>query len=294
MAVSAQDVKKLRDMTNAGMMDCKEALTETGGDFDAAVDLLRKKGLSRAAKKAGRETKEGVVAAFVRPDAQAGSMVEVNCETDFVARTEDFKTFVADAVAHVDEKAPGAAAELLDQPWVRDPQRSAQNVLAELIGKLGENMQITRVVHFKAPANGSVHAYIHPGARVGVLIEAAADKSGAETTEPFAHLVHDLAMQVAAAQARFVHRGEVDAATVEHEKGIYREQLKESGKPPQVIEKIIEGKINAYFSEVCLLEQPFIKDPDTKVQDLVQKVGKEIGAGLTVTRFCRFALGEGL
>ncbi len=290
MAVSAQDVKKLRDMTGAGMMDCKEALTETGGDFDAAVDMLRKKGLSKAAKKAGRETNEGVVAAFIRPDGSAGSLVEVNCETDFVARTEDFTTFVKDAIAMIDAKGPGAAAELLEQPWVKDPAKSVQNVLAELIGKLGENMQLSRVAHFKAPAGSVVHSYIHPGARVGVLIEAVGPKGKPE----FDQLVHDLAMQVAAAQARFVRREEVDGATVEHEKGIYREQLKESGKPAQVIEKIVEGKLNSYYGEVCLLEQPFIKDPNTKVQDLVAKVAKDTGAPVTVTRFARFALGEGL
>ncbi len=290
MAVSAQDVKKLRDMTGAGMMDCKEALTETGGDFDAAVDMLRKKGLSKAAKKAGRETNEGVVAAFIRPDGSAGSLVEVNCETDFVARTEDFTTFVKDAIAMIDAKGPGAAAELLEQPWVKDPAKSVQNVLAELIGKLGENMQLSRVAHFKAPAGAVVHSYIHPGARVGVLIEAVGPKGKPE----FDQLVHDLAMQVAAAQARFVRREEVDAATVEHEKGIYREQLKESGKPAPVVEKIVEGKLNSYYGEVCLLEQPFIKDPGTKVQDLVAKVAKDTGAPVTVTRFARFALGEGL
>jgi elongation factor Ts len=293
MAVSAQDVKRLRDMTGAGMMDCKEALTETGGDFEAAVDLLRKKGLSKAAKKAGRETKEGVVAALLRTDEKAGAMIEMNCETDFVARTDDFRRFVDELEQHVLAKGPANVEELLGQPWSGDASKTTQEILSGLIGKLGENMQISRLVRFET-ASGVVHRYIHPGDRVGVLVEVTADKAGALGSEPVRALVHDLAMQVAAAQARFVRREDVDAATIERERQIYREQMAESGKPAPVVEKIIDGKLGAFFGEVCLLEQAFIKDPAVKVNDLVQKVGKEAGATVSVSRFARYALGEAL
>jgi len=289
MAVSAQDVKKLREMTGAGMMDCKEALGEARGDFDSAVDLLRKKGLSRAAKKAGRETKEGLVAALVRPDGAVGSMVEVNCETDFVARTDEFQGFVGAVIARVDQTG---ADGLLEQPLAGDPQRTVQIALSELIGKLGENMQVARAVRFEAPQGALVHAYIHPGARVGVLIEAAADKAVARDAAPFRQLVHDMAMQVAAAQPRFISREYVDAATLGKEREIARAQMQDSGKPAQVIEKIVEGKLNKFYEEACLVDQPFIKAPDSKVRDMMQQVGKELGATVTVTRFARFVLGE--
>lgn len=291
MAISAQDVKRLRDMTGAGMMDCKEALAEVGGDFEQAVDLLRKKGLSKAAKKAGRETKEGVIAAMVRADEKAGAMVEMNCETDFVARTDDFRAFVETLKNHVDVYAPAHVEDLMNQAWHGDPSKATKDVLAELIGKLGENMQVARLVRFEAQG-GIVHKYIHPGDRVGVLIEIAADKPESLALAPAKALAHDLAMQVAAAQARFVSRDQVDPATIEREREIYRDQMKESGKPAPVIEKIIEGKLGSFYGEVCLNEQAFIKDPNVKVQDLVARVGKEVGATLRVTRFARFALGE--
>jgi elongation factor Ts len=291
MAISAQDVKKLRDMTNAGMMDCKEALTETAGDFESAVEWLRKKGLSKAAKKAGRETKEGLVAALVSKDETVGSLVQVNCETDFVARNETFQGFVGDVAGHVQATGIGSAGAFLEGAF---QGKTGQEALNELIAKVGENMSVSRVSHFKAPANGKVHAYIHPGARVGVLIEAAVDKAEVLGSDGFRTLLHDLAMQVAAAQARFVRREDVDPPAIEKEREIYRDQLKESGKPAQVIEKIIDGKLASFFSEVCLLEQPFIKDQDRKVQDLVAATGKQIGANITVTRFSRFALGEAL
>lgn len=292
MSVSAQDVKKLREMTGAGMMDCKEALGEARGDFEQAVDILRKKGLSRAAKKAGRETKEGVIAAYVRPDEKAGSIVEINCETDFVARTDEFQGFVKDTIFWVDSNAPQTVAQLLE--LAAEGGKDVRTALNELIGKLGENMQIARVAHFAAPANARVHTYIHPGARVGVLIEAAADKPGAVDLPPFRTLVHDLAMQVAAAQARFVRREDVDGATLDKEREIARAQMKDSGKPPQVVEKIVEGKLNKFYEDACLVDQLFIKDQNVKVRDLLQRVGQELGAAVTVNRFVRYALGEGL
>ena len=293
MAVSASDVKKLRDMTGAGMMDCKEALTEANGDFEAAADLLRKKGLSKAAKKAGRETKEGLVVSLVRDDCRVGSLAEINCETDFVAKTDDFLAFVKSVAAQIDQKAPKDAAELLAQPWINDGSKKVQDALAELIGKLGENMGISRCVHFEAP-KGYVHSYIHPGARVGVLIEVEADKPEVYAKDEFKALAHDLAMQVAAAMARFVRREQVDAATIEKEKEIYREQLKDSGKPANVIEKIIEGKLNKFFEDVCLVDQLFIKDQDVKVREVVEKAGKAVGATIKVVRFARYGLGEAL
>lgn len=305
MSISAQDVKKLRDMTGAGMMDCKEALTATNNNFDEAVDFLRKKGVARAAKKADRATNEGLVVALVREGGKVGSMVLVNCETDFVARTEEFVQLVDNLVRHVDQKAPNflrredaeaagapAAQALHEQDFLAEPGKTVGTVLAEKIGKIGENMQIGRFVRFAAPENGLIQRYIHPGSRVGVLIEMIADKAAALETAPVKALIHDLSMQVAAAMPRAVCRADVPTEQVEKEREIARDQLKEEKKPPQVIEKIIDGKINKFFGETCLVEQLFIKDQETKIQDLVAKVGKEVGAELKITRFSRFALGE--
>ncbi|MCU0229886.1 MAG: translation elongation factor Ts [Acidobacteria bacterium] len=282
MSISASDVKKLRDMTGAGMMDCKEALAASEGDFDAAIDFLRKKGLSKAAKKTDRETKEGLVDAKVQ--GRSGALVQLSCETDFVARTADFTALAAALLQQAfAEKTPSAEA-LLARPHAAGGG-TVQEVLTATIAKLGENMQLARVAFFEAP-QGAVHAYIHPGNRVGVLLEVQGDD---QTLAALAPTIHDLAMQVAAVSPTFVRREEVDAATLEKEREIAREQLKESGKPAAVIEKIVDGKLGKYYEEACLLEQPFIKDDTKKVADVV----KEAAAGrpFEVVRFARFALG---
>ncbi len=282
MSIAASDVKKLRDMTGAGMMDCKEALAASAGDFDAAIDFLRKKGLSKAAKKTDRETKEGLVDAKV--EGRAGALVQLSCETDFVARTEDFTGFAAALLRQAFADRAASAEELLARPFAGGGG-SVQEVLTGMIAKLGENMQVARAAYFEAP-QGAVHAYIHPGNRVGVLLEVRGDDA---TVAALASTIHDVAMQVAAASPSFVRREEVDAATLEKEREIAREQLKESGKPAAVIEKIVDGKLAKYYEEACLLEQPFIKDDSKKVADVVKEAAG--GKPFEVVRFARFALG---
>lgn len=295
MSISAQEVKRLREMTGVGMMDCKEALTETAGDFDKAVEFLRKKGLSKAAKKADRETKEGLVHAQIVA-GKTGAMLELNCETDFVARGTDFVAMVEGLTGQMAAAAPGSpvsAAWLLEQPFFGDKAATVQAGLAALIAKLGENMKLARAVRYDLQGHGLVYAYIHPGARVGVLIETRCAKGETAARAEFVQVTRDMAMQVAAAQPRFVGRAEADQAEIEKEKEIFRAQMESSGKPAQVIEKIVEGKIDKFFNETCLLEQPFIKDQDRKVSDLLAAVGKELGDTIGVARFTRYALGEG-
>lgn len=282
MNIAASDVKRLRDMTGAGMMDCKEALVASAGDVDAAIDFLRKKGLSKAAKKTERETREGIVDAKV--EGRRGVLVQLGCETDFVARTEDFTGFASALLQQAFADGTASAEALLARPFAGGGG-SVQQVLTEKIAKLGENMQLARVAFFEA-SQGAVHAYIHPGNRVGVLLEVKGDDA---TLAALAPTVHDLAMQVAAASPSFVRREDVDAATLEKEREIAREQLKESGKPAAVIEKIVDGKLGKYFEEACLLEQPFIKDDAKKVADVVNEAAG--GKPFEIVRFARFALG---
>lgn len=303
MNISAQDVKKLREMTGAGMMDCKEALAASSGQFEEAVDFLRKKGLAKAAKKAGRDTREGLVEAFVDPAGARGAMIEMNCETDFVARTADFRSLIDGLVRQAHQTGPrflnreaagpeAPAGEIFLEQQFPPAGSTVEEAIQSLIGRLGENMQLSRFVHY-APENGGVHAYIHPGNRVGVLLEA--ECPAGEYPRHLA-LAHDLAMQVAAAAPRFVVPEEVDEATLNREREIFREQLKDTNKPPQVIEKIVEGKLSKFYEEVCLMEQPFIKDPDhaKKVKEVVAESLKQNGGSFRVTRFARFALGEGM
>jgi elongation factor Ts len=273
--ITAALVGKLREMTNAGLMDCKKALNETSGDLDAAVDVLRKRGVASAAKKAGRDAKEGVIAACIQPDSRAGLLVEVNCETDFVAKNETFRAF-CDEVAKTVLANPSVDLE---------PLRVAQ------VAKIGENIKITRHQRFDVSGNGMVAAYIHTGAKVGVLVEVGAGKPATVTSEEFKQLVKDITLQIAAANPVSVSREDVDAAVVAKEREIATEQVK--GKPPQAIAKIVEGKLDKFFQTVCLLDQGFVKkNSEITVKEHVASVGKQLGDEISVKRFLRFQVGE--
>jgi elongation factor Ts len=285
MAITAEMVKMLRDRTGAGMMDCKAALTEANGDMDAAIDLLRKKGIAKAAKKAERNASDGVVATRLSPDGTSGLMVEVNCETDFVARTDDFKQLVE----FVLDEAAKAGAGATDA-WAKDPAGPVQPRVAALVGKLGENMGVARIARFAD--RGFVSSYIHLGGKIGVLVEATGVTAEQAQTEAFKTMMKEVAMQVAAASPQFASRAEVPAALLERERGIYRAQMEGSGKPANVIEKIIEGKLGSFYAEVVLPEQASIRDPKTRVSDVIGAAGKAIGATVTITRFARFKVGE--
>ena len=273
--ITAALVGQLRRMTNAGLMDCKKALTENGGDLDAAVDFLRKKGIATAAKKAGRTANEGVIAHYIRPDGKLGLLVEVNCETDFVAKNDTFGEF-CNQVAKTLVEEPDADFEAM---------RTAQ------ITKVGENIQIGRKETLKVEGSGLVAAYIHTGAKVGVLAEVGATKDDTVHHESFKSLVKDITLQIAAANPSAVSREQVDPALVAKEKEIAAEQFKD--KPAQAVEKIVEGKMEKFYQGICLVDQGFVKNGELTVKEHLAAVGKEIGDELSIRRFLRFQVGEG-
>lgn len=272
--IKASDVAKLRSMTNAGMMDCKKALTEANGDLDAAVEIIRKKDANIAVKKAGREANEGVVAQHIQPGGKVGVLVEINCETDFVAKNETFQAFCA-------EVAEKLAA---------NPDEDLEEFRTLQVAKIGENIQIARKIRMQVEGGGLVAAYIHPGAKVGVLIEVGAGKDGSADSEEFKQLVRDLTLQIAAANPAAVSRDEVDSEQIEKEKAIIAEQFKD--KPAQAIEKITQGKLEKYYQTHCLLDQAFVKDGDVSIKDLLANTGKALDDELSVRSFVRYQVSE--
>jgi elongation factor Ts len=273
--IDAQMVKTLREKTNAGLMECKRALSETNGDLEAAVDLLRKKGISKASGKADREAKEGIIAQTILPGAKVGVLVEINCETDFVAKNDSFKAFC-------DEVAKKIAAD-------SNADLEADRVAA--VQKLGENIIIRRHERAEVSGHGLVAAYIHTGGKVGVLVEMTAEKEGTAGMEDFKQLVRDITLQIAAANPVSVSRDQVPQALADREREVYRGQVP-PGKPANIVEKIVEGKMDKFYSTVCLLDQSFIKDPDKTIQQLIDAHGKTLGEKLELKRFVRFMVGE--
>ena len=275
--ITAAMVGKLREMTNAGLMDCKKALSETGGDLNAAVDLLRKKGVATAAKKAGREAKEGVIAQYIQPGGRLGVLVEVNCETDFVAKNETFRAFC-------DEIAKRLA---------NNPNEDLESFRTEQVAKIGENIKITRHARLEVSGNGLIAAYIHTGAKVGVLVEVGAQKEATTTNETFRELVRDITLQIAAANPIAVSREQVDPAVLQKEREIAETSDAVKGKPAQAVAKIVEGKIEKYLQTICLVDQGFVKkNSEITVREHVAQVGKQIGDEITIRRFIRYQVGE--
>lgn len=284
MAFTAQDVKELREMTGCGMMDCKKALTESEGDKEKAVELLREKGLAKAAKKAGRIAAEGIVSAYVNDGV--GVLVEVNSETDFVAKNEEFLTFVENVAKQIAAENPADVEELKNQKFINGTDTIGE-MLTEKIAKIGENMNIRRFARFE----GSVCDYIHGGGRIGVLVKFdtdVADKDG------FAEYAKDIAMQIAAAGAEYIDRNAVPAERVEKEKEILSAQAANEGKPANIIEKMVMGRINKFYKEVCLVDQEFIKDPDMSVSKYTAETAKKLGGSIKIVEYARFEKGEGL
>lgn len=274
---TAKDVMALRERTGAGMMDCKKALTECNGDAEKAIDFLREKGLAAAAKKAGRIAAEGIVGSYMTDDRKVGVIVEVNCETDFVAKTDDFKAFVATIAKQIAVKNSATVEELMEQTLVDDPAKTVNMLLNEAVAKIGEKISIRRFQR----AEGVVDTYVHLGGKIGVLV----DVEG----EAVAEKLHDVAMQIAAAKPNCISRDDVNQADVEKEKEILRAQAlnEPKPKPEAIIEKMVNGRIEKYYKEVCLMEQPFVKDQD-------QSVGQMVGGAFKVLSFTRFEMGEGL
>ena len=279
-------VKELREQTGAGMMDVKSALTEADGNMEEATKILRKKGLAAASKKAGRVTSEGAVVAA--SEGNVGVLVEVNCETDFVARTDAFREF-ANAVAKViaGSKA-NTVEELNNDPWPGGGTVGEKT--KEVIASIKENITIRRFARFVAPEGGAIASYIHAGGKIGVMVELVANKAGDKTHE----VARDVAMHIAAAEPRFVHRGEVTQKDLDTEREIARDQAAKSGKPENIVEKMVSGKMEKFYAETCLLEQPYIRNDKQSVGDHLKSQATEAGCEYTVTRFVRYKLGEGI
>jgi elongation factor Ts len=294
MAVTAAQINELRKSTGAGMLDCKKALEETGGDFEKAVDFLRTKGLAAAAKKAGRAATEGVVAAFVSDDLKSGVLLEINSETDFVAKNETFQAFVANIGRHILAASPADVAALLEQPFSGDTSKTVLEYLNASISVIGENLQIRRFARFDVTGDGLVGSYIHAGGKIGVLVQIASPAVATANKDALLGFVKDIAMHSAAAAPSFVSRDQVPTDVLDREKEVYRAKAKESGKPDAIIEKIIDGQINKYYADICLIEQAFVKDTDKTIQQVAKECGAAAGGNVTVTRFERFVLGEGL
>ena len=284
-AITAAMVKELREMTDAGMMECKKALVEADGDMDKAVDVLRTRGLAAAAKKVGRATNEGTVMAIVSDDATKGAVVELNCETDFVGMNEKFKGY-AEKIARA---AMAANVEDVEALKAVDAEgETVEDVLTDAIHTLGENMNLARAAVVEA---GGVASYIHGGGKIGVLVTF--DVEGIDpASDEFQHCGRDVAMQVAAASPVSATRESVPAEVVAHEMEIYKVQAAESGKPENIQEKIATGRLEKFYKESCLTEQAFVKNPDQNVTDYVNEVAKKLGGTIKVTGFKRFMLGE--
>lgn len=284
-AITAAMVKELREMTDAGMMECKKALVEVDGDMDKAVDVLRTRGLAAAAKKVGRATNEGTIMAIVSDDATKGAVVELNCETDFVGMNEKFKGY-AEKIARA---AMAANVEDVEALKAVDAEgETVEDVLTDAIHTLGENMNLARAAVVEA---GGVASYIHGGGKIGVLVTF--DVEGIDpASDEFQHCGRDVAMQVAAASPVSATRESVPAEVVAHEMEIYKAQAAESGKPENIQEKIATGRLEKFYKESCLTEQAFVKNPDQNVTDYVNEVAKKLGGTIKVTGFKRFMLGE--
>ena len=274
MSITKDSVMALREKTGAGLIDCKRALGESNGDMDEAISILRKKGVATAAKKSGRSASEGIIAQSISADRSKGILVEVNCETDFVAKNENFIAFSSEI-----------AGDLLENPSI-----DLEEKRTEQVAKIGENIQISRSEILAPQTKGVVESYVHTGAKVAVLLSVGSDSEEVPSNERVISMAKDICMHIAATSPVCVSRGEVPSELVEKEKDIALAQAE--GKPPQAIEKIVTGKLEKYYAGACLLEQPFVKNPDQSIQQYVDEVGKEIGSGLRVEKFLRFQVGE--
>ncbi|MFA7172244.1 MAG: translation elongation factor Ts [Kiritimatiellia bacterium] len=271
-------INDLRKQTSAGMMDCKRALNETNGDFTAAIKILREKGAVIQQKRADKESKQGIINVVASADGKTLALTEVNTETDFVAKTDNFKNFALAVTNEVLAKGEDVAG-------------SMNEALITIVSQTGENVKIRRTARMTLNGSGKVESYIHMGGKVGVLVEVACGKAATESNEKFAQLVHDLTLQIAAAAPAYLVSAEVPANVIDAEKDIYRNQLKGENKPENIIENILKGKINKFFSEICLVNQPFVKEPKLNITDIVKACEKECDDTIEIKKFVRFQLG---
>ncbi len=286
MAISAQQVKELRDKTGAGMMDCKKALTEAEGDFEKAIEILRKKGASVAAKRAERSANEGLILTKILDGGKKSIIVEVNCETDFVAKSDDFTAFANYILAAIENENPADMTSLLETTY---EGKKVGDELSAITGKIGEKIEVSRF-NVEAAENGLLVDYVHHGAKLGVIIKA--DKVNDGVTEELTPMLRDIAMQAAAMMPQYLTREDVPAEVIEKEKDIYKEVLRKEGKPENMLDKIAEGKLNKFYQEVCLVDQAFVKDNTKTVKSLINEFNKEKSSEVNLTLFHRFHVSD--
>lgn len=294
MAITAAMVKELREMTGVGMMDCKKALAETDGNMEKAVELLREKGLAASAKKAGRIASEGMVEIYLSDDNKVGAIVEVNSETDFVAKNQVFRDYVAAVAKQASETSAKDMDAFFAEKWSAAPQYTVKEALSQQVAVIGENLNIRRFEKYEKAQAGKLVAYVHGGGRIGVLIELACEKE----CDALVEMGKNIAMQIAALKPQFITEKDVPAEFIEKETEILTAQAKNdpknASKPDNIIAKMIEGRLKKEMKEFCLVDQPYVKDGDLTVQKYIDSVAKEIGAGIQITRYVRFETGEGL
>ena len=294
MAITASMVKELREMTGVGMLDCKKALAETDGDMEKAVEYLREKGLAASEKKAGRIASEGVCLSYLSEDKSVGVVVEVNSETDFVAKNPVFREYVLQVAEHIASSQAADVDALLSEAWKFDTSMTVAEALSSKVAVIGENLKIRRFEKYTKDGAGTIVSYIHGGGRIGVMIEIGCDN----VTEAVEEMGKNIAMQIAALNPQFIAVDDVPAEFIANEKEILTQQAmnddKNAKKPANIIEKMIEGRLNKEMKEICLIEQPYVKDGDLSVKKYIETVAKEVGAPITIKRMVRFETGEGL
>jgi elongation factor Ts len=291
MNFTAKDVQELRQRTGAGMMDCKKALTENNGDLNAAIEYLRTKGIAKAESRAGRATSEGIIGSAVSADATVGVLAEVNCETDFVARTDDFKALVDVVLAHALTTDATDVDALLAAPVAAEGGKTLDTVVKERSAKLGEVVNVRRMVRY-ATSTGGVGMYTHHNAKVGVLVESSLANAAVAAAEPVQAMLKAVAEHAAAMNPLALDRTGINPELIASEKRIAEDQARQSGKPEAMIEKIAAGKLEAFFKDMSLVSQPWVRDPKKTITDLVRETGKAVDTEIAVTRFVRFALGD--
>lgn len=292
--ISATTVKELRELTGAGMMDCKRALQECDGDMEAARDWLRKKGQAIAEKKAARTAADGLISTHIDRDKNVGVILELNCETDFVARNDDFLAFLDELTKLIAEGGPGregSVEELLASPDPRNTSQTMQDRVKEVTAKVAEKLEIGGFTRIQGTEDEYLHSYIHPPGKLGVLLVAKVGNAATKQNDKFRELCNDIALHIAAAAPECLNRAGLSSELLEKERELYRSQAREEGKPENIIDKIVEGRVSKYYSQVCLLEQAFVKDPDQTVQQLVDSVAKEVGDKIEITLFERMKVG---
>ena len=285
MAINAQEVKELREKTGAGFMDCKKALEETNGNFEEAIKYLKEKGLADAQKRSGREAKEGLITIKSSGDGSKILMVEVNCETDFVSRTDKFKVFVDEIASIILQKGISTVDEL---------DNEIETKVKEAAGSFGENIVVKRIERFRKsdPDKSYFHSYIHLDGKVGVIVELIVDPPNIKTDEKFMDFAKNVSLQIASMNPVSISRDDIPENILEEQRDIFVKQAKESGKPEKIINKIVDGRMNKFFAENCLLEQKYVKDNDITIKDYKEKIEKEFNCRIEIKRFARFKLGE--